>query len=377
MISSYQVDLRRPHGRDATQILIGFVAMVTPLTGLVGADCGCALGPRASMPGPRRRLKTIASSDLASPWQPSQPGSTRSAPIRLSCLSDGKSPARLVRFRRPFRLDTAAVTRGQFAQFCPATGHRTDAETAGESFVPDILVDAETFSDPVVVPGRVANAPWWLPVRGATWRRRRSGESKVAAGVVEWVLPGSYSRFRHPAVHVSWRDADAYCCRWQGKRLPTEDEWEAACRAGLSTDRCSRGATRRGRARRHRMNIWQGEFPRLNTADDGYVDAYGPQNSFGLYNMVGNVWEWTASRWDRNGAPDELPQRPAASDEMTKKGGSFMCTRATAIATGGGARSQNTADTSSANIGFRCAIDMHAAIAAAELSVAHLAAAIR
>ncbi|PAA81542.1 hypothetical protein BOX15_Mlig031291g1 [Macrostomum lignano] len=111
------------------------------------------------------------------------------------------------------------------------------------------------------------------------------------------------------------------------------------------------------------MNIWQGEFPRLNTADDGYVgtapvDAYGPQNSFGLYNMVGNVWEWTASRWDRNGAPDELPQRPAASDEMTKKGGSFMCHKSYCYRYRCAARSQNTADTSSANIGFRCAIDV-------------------
>uniref|UniRef100_A0A1I8JPH9 FGE-sulfatase domain-containing protein n=1 Tax=Macrostomum lignano TaxID=282301 RepID=A0A1I8JPH9_9PLAT len=322
----------------ATQILIGFVAMVTPLTGLVGADCGCATRP------PRGQY-TVGTD---SPQLP----------------SDGESPARLVRFRRPFRLDTAAVTRGQFAQFVRATGHRTDAETAGESFVPDILVDAETFSDPVVVPGRVANAPWWLPVREPPARRPPSGESKVAAGVVEWT-PDSVI----PAVHVSWRDADAYC-RWQGKRLPTEDEWEAACRAGLS-DRLFPWGNAPRPGGRHRMNIWQGEFPRLNTADDGYVgtapcswgcradkrridwaggDAYGPQNSFGLYNMVGNVWEWTASPLDRNGAPDELPQRPAASDEMTKKGGSFMCHKSYCYRYRCAQGRRDTADTSSANI---------------------------
>uniref|UniRef100_A0A1I8JN25 FGE-sulfatase domain-containing protein n=1 Tax=Macrostomum lignano TaxID=282301 RepID=A0A1I8JN25_9PLAT len=316
----------------ATQILIGFVAMVTPLTGLVGADCGCALGPRAGQ-------YTVGTD---SPQLP----------------SDGESPARLVRFRRPFRLDTAAVTRGQFAQFVRATGHRTDAETAGESFVPDILVDAETFSDPVVVPGRVANAPWWLPVRGSHLAPagrpvRRVESRRWSRRTPDSVIPLSTSAGETPTPTAAGRGSGC---------PPTEDEWEAACRAGLS-DRLFPWGNAPRPGRRHRMNIWQGEFPRLNTADDGYVgtapvDAYGPQNSFGLYNMVGNVWEWTASRWDRNGAPDELPQRPAASDEMTKRAAPSCATRATAIATGARQGSQNTADTSSANIGFRCAIDV-------------------
>uniref|UniRef100_A0A1I8FH28 FGE-sulfatase domain-containing protein n=1 Tax=Macrostomum lignano TaxID=282301 RepID=A0A1I8FH28_9PLAT len=331
---------------SATQILIGFVAMVT-LTGLVGADCGCALGPRGASvcPAVSASIDAWASPSIENDRLVGFSVAMATVPAGQYTVgtdspqlpSDGESPARLVRFRRPFRLDTAAVTRGQFAQFVRATGHRTDAETAGESFVPDILVDAETFSDPVVVPGRVANAPWWLPVRGATWRRPAD------------------SRFRHPAVHVSWRDADAYC-RWQGKRA------HRGRMGGGLPGRPVRppvpvGQRAEAGGGRHRMNIWQGEFPRLNTADDGYVDAYGPQNSFGLYNMVGNVWEWTASRWDRNGAPDELPQRPAASDEMTKKGGSFMCHKLL-LSLQVRARSQNTADTSSANIGFRCAIDV-------------------
>uniref|UniRef100_A0A1I8JP30 FGE-sulfatase domain-containing protein n=1 Tax=Macrostomum lignano TaxID=282301 RepID=A0A1I8JP30_9PLAT len=238
-----------------------------------------------------------------------------------SAASDGESPARLVRFRRPFRLDTAAVTRGQFAQFVRA-GYRTPT-TPRRPASPSSRTSWSTPRRSAIRSscGRVvANAPWWLPVRGATWRRPAGpGESKVAAGVVWWtpdsVIPLSTSAGETPTPTAAGREAAAHRGRMggglSGRPVRPPVPWGNGARPRPA------GAAR--------MNIWQGEFPRLNTADDGYVDAYGPQNSFGLYNMVGNVWEWTASRWDRNSAPNELPQRPAASDEMTKKGGSFMC----------------------------------------------------
>lgn len=162
----------------------------------------------------------------------------------------------------------------------------------------------------------------------------------------------------HPALHVSWNDAVAFC-HWAGKRLPTEAEWEYACRAGLENRLFPWGnkLTPNGE---HRANIWQGEFPKKDTAEDGYsgtapVNSYAA-NKFGLKNMVGNAWEWTSDWWtvQHSDAPSTDPVGPETGKDKVKKGGSYMCHQSYCYRYRCAARSQNTPDTSAGNVGFRC-----------------------
>jgi sulfatase modifying factor 1 len=239
--------------------------------------------------------------------------------------ADGEGPARAVHVAA-FELDACAVSNQRFAAFVDATGYVTDAERFGWSFVfAGLLPDG--FPDTRAVVG----APWWRQVEGAHWRRPEGPDSDCA------------DRPDHPAVHVSGNDAAAFAA-WAGKRLPTEAEWEYAARAG-STTTFPWGEELEPDGE-HRANVWQGEFPSRNTCDDGWygtcpVGAF-PPNAFGLLNMIGNVWEWTAS-----GSPTQ----------QVLKGGSYLCHASYCRRYRPAARSRAASDSSMGNTGFRCARD--------------------
>ncbi len=258
--------------------------------------------------------------------------------------NDGEGPVRSVRLD-PFRIAAGAVSNHEFSAFVAATGHVTSAERYGASFV-----FAGLLPDDFPPTRGMAAAPWWREVPGASWRRPEGGRS---------TLDG---RADHPAVHVSWADADAYC-RWSGLRLPTEAEWEYAARGGLVGTQFPWGNALRPRGE-HRMNVWQGFFPTRNTVADGYpgtapVSAF-PPNAFGLHNMTGNVWEWTADRfsttWHLNGTWVN-PTGPATGDRRALRGGSYLCHASYCHHYRVSARMARTEESSSGDIGFRCARD--------------------
>lgn len=259
--------------------------------------------------------------------------------------ADGESPARSVRVR-DFYIDVHEVSNAEFERFVQATGHKTEAETFGDSFVLDSAISEETKKG---ITQAVAAAPWWLPVKGADWRHPEGPDSHIR------------DRMDHPVVHVSWNDAVAFC-EWSGKRLLTEAEWEYACRAGLKNRLFPWGNnwTPKGETR---ANIWEGEFPLKNTAEDGYpgtapVTSF-PATKFGLKNIIGNVWEWTGDWWETRHTkePKENPRGPASGTDKVKKGGSFMCHKTYCYRYRCAARSQNTPDTSAYNVGIRCGAD--------------------
>jgi formylglycine-generating enzyme required for sulfatase activity len=227
-----------------------------------------------------------------------------------------------------FWIDPVAVTNSRFAEFVDATGHRTDAEKAGWSFVFGAFLP-EGFE-----PTRgIAAAPWWRQVFGADWRHPEGPHSSVE------------DRLDHPVVHVSWNDAKAFAA-WAGARLPHEAEWEMAARGGLEQARFPWGDELEPGGR-HAMNVWQGTFPSRNTGDDGWlgtapVDEYEP-NGHGMLNMSGNVWEWCADRFDRQ--------------SRAIRGGSYLCHASYCNRYRVAARSFNTPDSSTGNMGFRVARD--------------------
>jgi formylglycine-generating enzyme required for sulfatase activity len=255
--------------------------------------------------------------------------------------ADGEGPIRDVTVS-PFSIAAHAVTNEQFAAFVNATGYQTDAESSGSSFVFGDFVHRAARG---FVRGRVTGTPWWADVEGASWRAPKGPGSSID------------DRLDHPVVHVSHRDAVAFCEAF-GWRLPTEAEWEFAARGGFEQWRYPWGDELRPDGRWH-CNIWQGTFPGYNNAEDGFagtapVDAFAP-NGFGLYNMVGNVWEW-CSDWFSSRHPSSArpnPTGPAAGSARVIRGGSHLCHDSYCFRYRVAARSSNTPDSSTGHTGFR------------------------
>ena len=271
-----------------------------------------------------------------------------------------------------FWMDTTEVTNEQFQDFVEATGYLTTAERPidWQQLKQQLPANAVKPPDEMLKPGSLVFTPpknpvslenpaaWWTWTPGANWRHPEGPGSDLTG------------RWDHPVVHVSWEDAVAYSS-WAGKRLPSEAEWEFAARGGLVNKRYSWGDESKPGGR-NMANTWQGRFPVQNTAKDGFARTAPiksfPANAYGLYDIIGNVWEWCAD-WYRADAYSQLegtgvsknpvgptkswdPEAPYALRKVTK-GGSFLCAENFCLNYRPSARRGTDLDTGMSHIGFR------------------------
>ena len=263
--------------------------------------------------------------------------------------ADGEGPVHRIELT-PFWIDACAVTNEQFNDFVNATRYKTDSEKFGWSYVFAGHLTPQQIQNTVRL--LVQGSEWWCRVPAANWRHPEGAGSNIK------------KRWKHPAVHISWNDALAYCA-WIGKRLPTEAEWEYAARGGLTAGNRFPWGDELEPSQRHRMNVWQGTFPTRNDEGDGFygtcpVQTY-PPNGYGLYCMTGNVWEWC---WDwyepayYRVSPVENPTGPLKGERRVMRGGSYLCHESYCNRYRVDARSGNTPDSATTNLGFRCVRDV-------------------
>lgn len=245
-----------------------------------------------------------------------------------------------------FRITRTTITNAEFAAFVDATGYRTEAETIGWSFV--------FWSDvPESIPMTrgIAGLEWWRQIEGANWRDINGPGTQAT----DWHAD-------HPVVQVSWNDARAYAA-WIGGRLPREAEWEHAARGGLGDVPYPWGQDEPDDTHYLPCNIWQGDFPRVNTAADGHratapAQSFAP-NGYGLYNVMGNVWEWTADLYRIKSLKKAARAREASmAGYRVSKGGSFLCHRSYCWRYRIAARSANSIDSATPHMGFRVVFDV-------------------
>lgn len=258
---------------------------------------------------------------------------------------DGEGPYRRKRVRT-FCMGRDTVTNNAFAKFVDDTGYVTDAEQFGWSFV----FWSDLRRNTGLTRGVMAQ-DWWRQVHGANWRDIHGPASQAGTWHPD-----------HPVVHVSWADAAAYA-KWAGGRLPSEAEWEHAARGGQEDVRYPWGEQDPDDTHFLPCNIWQGTFPDNNTAHDGWqgtapVHSF-PANAYGLFNMVGNVWEWTAEPFRIR----SLKRVARARMETMRgykllKGGSFLCHASYCHRYRIAARIGNSPDTTTAHQGFRLVWDV-------------------
>ena len=272
----------------------------------------------------------------------------------------------------PFWIDRTPVTNRQFREFVEATGYVTVAEVAPDprdypGALPHMLRPGSLVFTPPRQPVDLSDwSQWWRFEFGANWRRPY-GRGRSNQGLAD-----------HPVVHVAHRDAEAYAA-WAGKALPTEAEWEYAARGGLDGAEFAWGdeLTPDGR---HMANTWQGRFPHENLATDGYprtspVEAF-PPNGYGLFDMIGNVWEWTVDWFSARHAADArmaccIPETPRGAREADSydqcgsgvriprkvvKGGSHLCAPNYCRRYRPAARHAQPVDTGMSHVGFRCVV---------------------
>jgi formylglycine-generating enzyme required for sulfatase activity len=252
---------------------------------------------------------------------------------------DGEGPHRTVTIK-PFRMAVTTVTNEAFRAFMNATGYVTEAERFGWSFVFWSQVPQS------VGPTQAVNeVEWWRRVDGACWFAP-NGPNTEDACISD-----------HPVVHISWNDAQAYT-DWVGGRLPTEAEWEHAARAGQGDVRFPWGDAEPNDTDFTPCNIWQGQFPQKNTGVDGFVTT-APARSFepnpwGLYNLAGNVWEWTADPYRVRSLRRAVKQRLSGmKGYKLSKGGSFLCHRSYCYRYRIASRTGSSPDSSTTHHGFR------------------------